>query len=244
MGGIHRAGRLLLFTLGTGVAFAVTFTAVALFFQDNRIFPPLIFPVYSGLVGLYVFAALVAIAYTKFPRSVLLGSAVGLALFGHVMWRNYLPFVEVRCDSQEGRAAIAPLSANSYDYYTPQEGYVGRLVLPVEGTPQFEASTRRVLTELLNCTPERYNEVVIYLPQAVYDPNLVHPEADDRNPRRLHGRSDGYFGRDGSGLSYYFFRYVFLHEVGHNVMWACCNDRSEEAADAYADMVLREMKWR
>ncbi len=63
------------------------------------------------------------------------------------------------------------------------------------------------------------------------------------------GRSDGLFSINGSGElsdgkwlnSYEWFKFVFLHELGHDVHIFLSDDRSEVSADEYAKQVLDEM---
>jgi hypothetical protein len=119
--------------------------------------------------------------------------------------------------------------------------FAGRSSLPITGPPQFRESVERVLKELREEAPHRYREVLGYLPKAEYAPG---------NP--FAGRSDGLFTIDGGGdipmgnghhraNSYEYFRFVFLHEVGHNIAMQQKNDSSEEAANAYADKVVKEV---
>ena len=106
----------------------------------------------------------------------------------------------------------------------------------VIGPNAFCSSVEKVLTELKENAPMRYREAVLYLPKAEYVPYRT----------GFSGRSDGLFTLDGSGShtwqlnTYERFRSVFLHEVGHNVSYKF-NDRSEESANTYRDVVLREL---
>jgi len=65
---------------------------------------------------------------------------------------------------------------------------------------------------------------------------------------KFSGKSNGTFTVDGSGINneqlntYERCRFVFLHEVGHNVAMKERDDSSEESANAYANMVLRELR--
>ena len=66
---------------------------------------------------------------------------------------------------------------------------------------------------------------------ATYVPSLLNEGAA--------GRSDGTFAVDGS--DYYYFRELFLHDVGHCVEVEFNADYSEDAANAYANMVVAEL---
>lgn len=103
-----------------------------------------------------------------------------------------------------------------------------RTTLPISGPPQFEQAVYRVLNELKANAPHRYQEVLEYLPKAEYDASLGG-----------WSYSDGRFGIDGS--NYGSFRWVFLHEVGHNVRGEQWNNWSEEAASTYANQVCTEL---
>jgi hypothetical protein len=119
---------------------------------------------------------------------------------------------------------------------------------PVVGPIAFQRSVERVLDELLQHVPRRYEEVLMYLPKAEYDTSLVYAAA---------AISSGLFAIDGSGRSIFFytveqrkitvkntyayFLYVFLHETGHNVEYYRHRDQSEFAATRYANQVLCEM---
>ena len=117
-----------------------------------------------------------------------------------------------------------------------------RTSLPIQGHAQFRASVEQVLQELREHVPHRYREVIEYLPRAVYNPSSSYD-----------GLSDGSFSLDGSGISrsvgggrytrndYERFRFVFLHEVGHNVHGELYNDWSQDAANAYAQQVIAEL---
>lgn len=126
---------------------------------------------------------------------------------------------------------ILLLSDSSVRFYLRRE-------LPIAGPPPFRQSVERVLQELRENAPHRYKEVIRCLPKAKYDPSL-HPRAS--------GMSDGRFSVDGSGENskqlntYEWFRFVFLHEVGHVVSQKKGLGSGEWAADAYANMVLEEM---
>jgi len=125
--------------------------------------------------------------------------------------------------------------------HAPAAGLPPRTDLYVLGPPPFMHSVYRVLNELRDKTPARYQEVVEHLPKVVFDSSLESA-----------GRSDGRFSLDGSGHiyrgggwytvnDYDAFRYIFLHEVGHNVCGKQRDDWSEDAADGYAAMVISEM---
>ena len=124
--------------------------------------------------------------------------------------------------------------------------------LPVEGPPSFQAMVTTILQELQTSDPPRYREAVTYLPQAVWQADLT-PSCD------CVANSAGYFGtlappEVGSFLwwrAYANFRFVFLHEVGHNVhrdsRWGPLYHfrpiqcRVETHADDYAIQVLGEL---
>ncbi len=117
-------------------------------------------------------------------------------------------------------------------------GLAPRTDLHIVGPPEFMCSTYRLLDELKDKAPNRYQEVIQYLPQAVYESYLF-PSAS--------GTSCGEFSLDGSGNdigqvnTYERFRFVFLHETGHNVKTNQNHDRSQEEADEYAHQVIREL---
>lgn len=120
--------------------------------------------------------------------------------------------------------------------------YYKRKSLPIEahGNQPFLDSIQRVLDELREKAPYRYEEVIHFIPKAEYVPSMT---------GTLAGRSDGLFSINGSGElragkwlnTYEWYRFVFLHEVGHCVHTFLSNDHSETSADAYAKQVLDEM---
>jgi len=103
---------------------------------------------------------------------------------------------------------------------------------PIIGGSRFKEAVRRVLQELKEKAPHRYAEAVTLLPKAEY-------VAFNEQDHRFSGRSDGLFTMDGS--NYESFRWVFLHEVGHNVAYKANKDYSEEAANNYANQVIAEL---
>jgi hypothetical protein len=96
--------------------------------------------------------------------------------------------------------------------------------LPIVGPPPFSSAVCRLLSELSERAPDRFQDVLTHLPMAVYDPSIRSVQAD--------GRADGRFAVD--GRDYDRFRFAFLHEVGHNVAGKVRNDWSKNAADDYA----------
>jgi hypothetical protein len=106
----------------------------------------------------------------------------------------------------------------------------------ISGPELFCRAVLRVLDELQAKAPERYQEAVTDLPKAHYDPDAVHALYPNAG-----AHSGGEFAVDGTG-SYEGFRRLFLHEVGHNVARRERGDRSEEAAEAYAQQVAGELQ--
>jgi hypothetical protein len=98
------------------------------------------------------------------------------------------------------------------------------------GKPWFGIMVNKVLDELEQKAPEHYTETLAYLEKAEYSESIL-PNS---------GRSDGLFSMDGTG-DYGFFRFVFLHEVAHRVKGLTNGDWSEDAANAYAEMVVAEL---
>jgi hypothetical protein len=92
------------------------------------------------------------------------------------------------------------------------------------GNPQFSPGVNRILDELEQKVPEHFREVLEYLPKAEYNASLGG-----------YSYSDGRFSIDAS--RYENFRWVFLHEAGHNIRGKQNNDWSEEAANDYANQV-------
>jgi hypothetical protein len=126
--------------------------------------------------------------------------------------------------------------------------YYKRKSLPICGDQQFTQTVERVLQELKNNAPNRYQEAIGFLPEAWYfDPiHFDYFGLFNRNgsvagyiKEPFAGRSDGRFSIDGS--DYYYFRRVFLHEVGHCVHIVRDDNHSEEVANNYRDQVLREL---
>ena len=105
----------------------------------------------------------------------------------------------------------------------------------IEGPEHFQAAVYAVLQELLLRAPSRYDEALSYLPQAIYDISIL-------TTRNAAGLSSGEFSIDGIKDGHRWFRYVFLHEVGHCIAIANNNDYSEKAATTYAQTVVDELK--
>lgn len=127
--------------------------------------------------------------------------------------------------------------------YEAEHARVGRLKfarghdveLQWNGNSTFYWSVLKVLEELRDRAPKRYEELLTYLPRFVYDAQRLRRE----NGPHAAARSDGLYAIDG-GQDFEFFRFLVLHEVGHSVAGRR-GDRSEAAADAYANTVLREL---
>ena len=103
--------------------------------------------------------------------------------------------------------------------------------LPVVGPFSFTSAVCRLLGELSERAPHRFQEALTHLPIAVYDPSI--------GSGRIDGRADGRFSVDGA--DYDRSRSAFLHVTGHNVAGKVRNDWSEGAADEYARGVLGEL---
>jgi len=120
--------------------------------------------------------------------------------------------------------------------------FPSRADLPISGPRGFVKAVTAILDELESKRPNRYKEVVEYLPKATYDPEALKQASGEG----WAGNSSGLFGVDGSRLDSFF--YIFLHEVGHNVAGHHASpgkdlDRpvKEAQAHAYAEAVLREL---
>lgn len=132
------------------------------------------------------------------------------------------------------------------------EGFPYPITVEENGNSEFALSVLGVLTILRDILPHRYQEAITYLPHVQYDPNL-----------KSWGRSDGSFSLQGfpkytkrkymgeeeteeehkkAMKDFERFQWVYLHEVGHNICIKQNGDRSEKAANAYADMVMQELR--
>ena len=107
-----------------------------------------------------------------------------------------------------------------------------RAAFYIIGPSSFIAMVNRVLDELEQKAPEHYREALEYLPKAEY--------VNRSGTYTFDGRSDGLFTLDGTG-DYGWFRFVFLHETGHDINMVEHNDDSEEAANSYAHMVVAKV---
>ncbi len=106
------------------------------------------------------------------------------------------------------------------------------------GPYAFVQSVLAVLADLRSTNPPRYAEALWYLPRAFYWPDNL----KRKHPSEAAADSDGDFAVDVESLGYDGFRFIFLHEAGHNVMGTTRTDWSEAAANAYAAMVLAELR--
>ncbi len=102
---------------------------------------------------------------------------------------------------------------------------------PVVGPPAFRLAVCRLLGELSERAPRRFQEALTHLPMAVHDPGIPDPDAD--------GRADGRFAVDGA--VYDRLRLALLHAAGHNVAGKDRDDWSEDAADDYVRAVVAEL---
>jgi hypothetical protein len=114
----------------------------------------------------------------------------------------------------------------------PYLGDTSRTELPISGPPEFVRAVRQILGELHSRAPHRYAEVLRALPMAKF-------VAGDPATTGYMARSDGLFLTKGEDYSS--FRYIFLHEVGHNVGRLMHQDNSEQFANDYANRVLAEI---
>jgi hypothetical protein len=153
----------------------------------------------------------------------------------------YYLFIEIPQTKQ-----LAKESKERFEYGP----YCKREVFPILGDRQFTQTVERILQELKDHAPRRYREAVGFLPTAFqFDPvNFDYWELYRRNgtvhgyvSKPFAGRSDGDFALSGYE-DYYYFRHVFLHEVGHCVRGRQNDDWSEDAAEGYAAMVERELE--
>jgi hypothetical protein len=146
-----------------------------------------------------------------------------LACAGHAIWEDHISYKKSVEEQKQRDRAVLERGGRVY----PQEN--GREPFWVDGPPQFVAAVDHLLTQLRERTPHRYEEVITYLPKAVYDPSILSIPA--------HGLADGRFAMDGTEP---YFRFIFLHEVGHTVHGKQFGDWSEDAATAYAHTVIHE----
>lgn len=153
---------------------------------------------------------------------IVLGLAT-IASIIHALWEDYTSLKRDGEKQKELDSAVLERDGRVYSRKNSHKSF------RVEGPPQFIAAVDGLLTQLRERTPQRYEEVITYLPKAVYDPSILSIPA--------HGLADGRFAIDGTDP---FFRFVFLHEVGHNVHGKQFDDWSENAANAYAHTVLQE----
>jgi hypothetical protein len=126
----------------------------------------------------------------------------------------------------------------------------GRSGLPVDGHDAFIVDVQRALNDIATYAPARYDEVIEYLPQAVYERGWI---------RKYYGPnvlalSNGYFAIDAADFGHGQFLETLLHEAGHNVLAYRVDDYVDERyseeeidvlveqdADRYAGIVMREM---
>jgi len=124
---------------------------------------------------------------------------------------------------------------------TGRPRFPGRTEFPIEGPDNFQTAVKRVLKELQEHAPQRYQEVLNYFPRAIYDPEHVRAGGD------WAALSSGQFAMDGSER-YEDFRHVFLHESGHNVLGRQWDDgrlqyiAPERLANLYSDTVVKELE--
>jgi len=112
------------------------------------------------------------------------------------------------------------------------------LPIPTEGPPAFVESIQRAFSVLHERAPHRYEEAKEYLPKARWAPEIRAPRA---NGHSVVANSGGNFAITMQENGEEYFVWVFAHEVGHNVAGRQRGDHSEEAANAYADQVVREV---
>jgi hypothetical protein len=103
--------------------------------------------------------------------------------------------------------------------------------VPVNGPPQFIDAVCRLMSELRQKTPEHYQEMLAYMPRIVYVKGSSIGGAT--------ARSDGSFAIDGSNFNTFVF--VAAHELGHNLNDVRYGDSSENAANAYATTVTKNL---
>lgn len=99
------------------------------------------------------------------------------------------------------------------------------------GPRTFVDAVALLLAELRERLPLRHEQALSCLPGATFDPERL-----QRENAGAAARADGIFAVDGS--DYEFFRWVFLHEVGHGVRGDAAGER---AANQYADQVVEEL---
>lgn len=102
---------------------------------------------------------------------------------------------------------------------------------PIIGPSWFCNLINRMLDQMESNAPEHYREAIEYLEKAEY---------------HLFGngyvaRCDGLFSFS-EDLSYHYMLWVFLHEVGHRVNGLNSNNWSEDAANSYAEAVIRKVE--
>jgi len=135
----------------------------------------------------------------------------------------------------EERERILNALQKSHREYLEQQLKQQRANFIIVGHPEFKNSVNRALDELEAKVPNRFKQVLEYLPKAEYTTTIL--------PNQ--GFSDGSFSIDGTG-NYWDFRWVFLHEAGHNVLGhtksnSLSHEQKEREANDYVANVLREM---
>ena len=96
----------------------------------------------------------------------------------------------------------------------------------------FVSAVRRFENQLLNSSVDLLSECVVYIPVVRYAPRILARE----HPDGAAARADGLFAIDGSDYEY--FRWVFLHEIGHHACRGTRRWAGEEAADEFARKTL------
>src|SRR6266446_543495 len=105
----------------------------------------------------------------------------------------------------------------------------------VEGPPSFESAVKQLFGELQCCAPEGYHDAVRLMPRLTYAPGCL----ESSHVFAVLATADGAFAIDGS--DYELFRWVFLHELGHNVAIEKGLGSGELAANRYADKMVRAL---
>lgn len=182
------------------------------------------------LVGGGIFAGMsmgmvLFILFACFGLAALGPVGIVLMFVGFPLYLGWMAWDDWEKERQQG--ALATVVDGRWHFRNPGEP------VPVIGPELFTQTANAVIEELRTKLHHRYRELNEFMPQIRYDPGSLEPG--------VLARSGGLFSIDGS--DYRQFRWVLLHELGHNYHQKYFSDSSEKAANDYADMVLREMEY-
>ena len=121
----------------------------------------------------------------------------------------------------------------------PPESLALQHPVQIRGSERFISDVQRVLSELQEFAPERYEQVITLMPRIELRPDRLADYTDPAGYGRMQ-RDSAAYGKE-YWEAYRRWKWDFLHEAGHLAAGRLRGDWRDEKANRWANMVMAEI---